>query len=115
MVEQKVIITNSLSSLMAVEGNLNSKNPKTRTLRKLLYEEGEKIPLLWVPGHMRLPRNEVLDENAKTALEDNLLPIEKYSPKDLIIWIKTEALKTRKQKQEKVVNSQLEWSYKRDN
>jgi branched-subunit amino acid aminotransferase/4-amino-4-deoxychorismate lyase len=40
--EQKVIITNSLSSLMAVEGNLNSKNPKTRTLRKLLSEEVEK-------------------------------------------------------------------------
>jgi hypothetical protein len=50
---------------------------------------------------MRLPRNEVLDENAKTALEDNLLPTEKYSPKDLINWIKTEALKTENKNRKK--------------
>jgi hypothetical protein len=31
---------------MAVEGDLNSKNPKTLSLRKLLDEKREKITLL---------------------------------------------------------------------
>jgi hypothetical protein len=34
--ERRVIITDSLSTLMAVEGDINSKNPKTLSLRKLL-------------------------------------------------------------------------------
>jgi hypothetical protein len=44
-------------TLMVVEGIVNSKNPKTLSLRKLLDEEREKVTLLWVPGHMGLPRN----------------------------------------------------------
>jgi hypothetical protein len=51
--ERRVIITDSLSTLMAVEGDINSKNPKTLSLRKLLDEEREKFTLLWVPGHRR--------------------------------------------------------------
>jgi hypothetical protein len=37
---------------MAIEGDINSNNPKTLSLRKLLDEEREKVTLLWVPGHM---------------------------------------------------------------
>jgi hypothetical protein len=40
--------------------------------------------------------NEIDDEEAKAALEDDLLAIEKYPPQDLINWIKTEKQKTRK-------------------
>jgi hypothetical protein len=47
--ERRVIITDSLSTLMAVVGDINSKNPKTMSLRKLLDEEREKVTLLWVP------------------------------------------------------------------
>jgi ribonuclease HI len=57
--------------------------PKTQTLIKLLNEEGEKITLLWVSGHMRVPGSEAADEEAKTAIIDNLLPTEKYPPQDL--------------------------------
>jgi hypothetical protein len=33
---------------MAVKGDINSKNPKTLSLRKLLDEEREKVTLFWV-------------------------------------------------------------------
>jgi ribonuclease HI len=49
--ERRVIITDSLSTLMAVEGYINS---------------------LWVPGHMGIPRNVIADEKAKAALENDL-------------------------------------------
>jgi ribonuclease HI len=63
---------------------LSSKNPKTTSFRKLLDEESEKVTLLWVPGHMGIPGKEITDEEAKAALEDDLLAAEKYSPQDLI-------------------------------
>jgi hypothetical protein len=51
-----------------------------------------------VPRHIRIPVNEIADEDAKSALEDDLLATEKYPPQDLINWIKTEDKKTRKTK-----------------
>jgi hypothetical protein len=42
------------------------------SLRKLLDEEREKVNLFWVPSHMGLPRNKIEDEEAKSALEDEL-------------------------------------------
>jgi hypothetical protein len=53
---------------------------------------------------MRIPENKITDEEAKTALEDQLLATEKYPPQDLINWIKTEGKKTRKQ-DGKIVNT----------
>jgi hypothetical protein len=44
--ERRVIITNSLSTLMAVKGEINSKIPKTLSFRKLLDEERMKVTLL---------------------------------------------------------------------
>jgi ribonuclease HI len=58
---------------MAIEGDINSKNLKTLSLRKLLDEEIEKITLLWRPRHMGIRGNEIADEEAKAALEDDLL------------------------------------------
>jgi ribonuclease HI len=62
---------------MTEEGDVNSKNPKTLSLRKLLDEEREKVTLLWVPGHMGIPGNEIAGEEAKAALEDDLLATKK--------------------------------------
>jgi hypothetical protein len=45
---------------------------------------------------MGIPENEITDEEAKAALEDELLSTETYPPQDLINWIKTEDKKTRK-------------------
>jgi ribonuclease HI len=49
---------------MVVEGDINLKNPKTLPLRKLLDEEIEKVTPLWSPGHMGIPGNEIVDEEA---------------------------------------------------
>jgi hypothetical protein len=38
---------------MTVEGDINSKNSKTLSLRKLQVEKREKVTLLWVPDHMK--------------------------------------------------------------
>jgi ribonuclease HI len=65
-----VIITDSFSTFVAIEGNINSKNPKTLSLRKLLDKETGKVILFWVPGHMGIERNEIVDEEAKATLED---------------------------------------------
>jgi hypothetical protein len=45
---------------------------------------------------MGIPVNEIADEAAKAALEDDLLSTKKYPPQDLINWIKPEDKKTRK-------------------
>jgi ribonuclease HI len=50
---------------MAIAGEINSKNPKTLSLRKLLDKEREKVTLLWLPGLMGVPGNEIADEKAK--------------------------------------------------
>jgi hypothetical protein len=39
--KKTAIITDSLNSLMAIEGNDDTNNPKTKTLRKQLDKEGE--------------------------------------------------------------------------
>jgi hypothetical protein len=43
-----------------------------------------------VPGHAGITGNEEADEEAKRALEDSIPNDEKYLPKDLSGWIKTE-------------------------
>jgi hypothetical protein len=56
-----VIITDFLGTIMAVESRTPTKNLKTRTIRKMLTNEGPRITLLWVPG------NEKADQAAKEA------------------------------------------------
>jgi ribonuclease HI len=45
-----------------------------------LDEEREKVTFLWVRSHTKIPENEIADEEAKAALEDDLLSTEKYPP-----------------------------------
>jgi hypothetical protein len=45
---------------------------------------------------MGIPGNEIADQEAKYALEDDLLSIEIYLPQVLNNWIKTEYEKIRK-------------------
>jgi hypothetical protein len=73
-------------TLMAVESVINSKNPKTLSLRKLLDTMDTRPQGI----------TKKLNHKAKAALEDDLLATEKYPLQDLINWIKTENMKTRK-------------------
>jgi ribonuclease HI len=66
-----VIITDSLSTIMAAESRTPAKNPKTQTIRKMLDHEGPRITLLWVPSHKGIPGNEKADQVAKEALDVN--------------------------------------------
>jgi ribonuclease HI len=67
---------------MAIEGNGDKQNPKTRILRKILDEEEEKVSLVWVPGHKGITGNEMADIEAKTALDDVIHLTETYTPQD---------------------------------
>jgi hypothetical protein len=67
-----VIITDSLSTVMVVGDDINLKNPKTLSLRKLRDEEREEFTLLWLPGHMIIPANVIANEEATAALQDDL-------------------------------------------
>jgi archaellum biogenesis ATPase FlaH len=42
---EKVIITDSLSTIMAAESRTPTKNPMTQTIRKMLDQEGPRIAL----------------------------------------------------------------------
>jgi ribonuclease HI len=74
----KVIITDSLSTLTAINGNNHTKNPKKIKLREMMVQNKKQITLLWVPGHMGIPRNEQADEKTKAALEDDIQQNEEY-------------------------------------
>jgi cytidine deaminase len=52
-----VIITDSLSAIMADENCTPTKNPKTHTIRKMMDHEGPRITLIWVPSHVGIPGN----------------------------------------------------------
>jgi hypothetical protein len=55
-----------------------SGNEKTKEMMDRLKKQ---ITLMWVPGHMSIPRNEQADEEAKAALDDDTQQNEKYLPK----------------------------------
>jgi hypothetical protein len=92
-----VIITDSLSTLTAINGNNHTKSPKTIKLREMMDRNKKQITILWVPGHMGIPGNEQADEEAKAALDDDIQN-EEYTPKYLENWLKTETTKIRKER-----------------
>jgi hypothetical protein len=55
---KRAILTDSLSTMMAIKGNGDTKNPKTQTLRKMLDEE----------DHKGITGNKMADIEAKTYL-----------------------------------------------
>jgi ribonuclease HI len=80
---EKVIITDSLSTIMVAESHTPTKNPMTQTIRKMLDQEEPRITLLWVFSHKEIPGNEKADQAAKEALDKNIPITERYSPDDL--------------------------------
>jgi ribonuclease HI len=46
-------------------------------------QKPSEITLLWVSSHVKIPGNEVADEAAKEALDEEIQQNEKYPPQDL--------------------------------
>jgi hypothetical protein len=88
-----VIITDSLSTIIAVSDRKKSKNPKTQLIRKLIDQASINITLLRVPIH---------GGAAKETVNKETHHIETYPPQDLITWIKE---KHEQEQQEKWENS----------
>jgi hypothetical protein len=84
----KVIITDSLSTLTVINGKL----------REMMDRNRKQITLLWVPGHIGIPGNEQADKETKAALDDDIQQNEEYPPKDLEKWLKTETTKINKER-----------------
>jgi ribonuclease HI len=82
----KVIFTDSLSTLTAINGNNHTKNPETIKLREMMDRNEKQITLLWVPEHMDIPGNEQADDEAKAALDDDIQQNEEYPTKVLEKW-----------------------------
>jgi hypothetical protein len=55
---------------MAVWDRKRTKNPKTQTIRKLMDQQGGKITLLWVLGHVGITNN--ADTATKKALTERI-------------------------------------------
>jgi ribonuclease HI len=68
-ITKKVILTDSLSSLMAQKSLYSKRNSKTTELKDLLVEEGPNLRLMWVPPHTGITGNERADKAAKEALD----------------------------------------------
>jgi ribonuclease HI len=100
--QKPVIITDSLSTIIAVSDRKRSKNPKTQLIRKLIDQVSTNITLLWVPSHVGIPENEAADDAAKEALNKKTHHTETYPPQDLIKWIKE---KNEQEQQKKWENS----------
>jgi ribonuclease HI len=79
----KVILTDSLSTMMAVSDRKQTKNRKTQTIRKLMDQQGGKITLLWVPEYVGVTGNENANTKAKETLKERIQSIEKYPAQDL--------------------------------
>jgi hypothetical protein len=65
----KVKITDSLSTMIAVSDRKWTKNPKTQTIKKLMNQQGGKIVLFWVPGHVSITSNNNVDTKKNTSLD----------------------------------------------
>jgi hypothetical protein len=76
--------------LLAVSGNRWTRNPKTRTIRKLIDNSGNQISLIWAA-----------DQAAKNALTEKIDNRETYPPQDLIKWMKKEEAMNRQQRWER--------------
>jgi ribonuclease HI len=85
-------MTDSLSSLTALEKKIPSKNSMENKMN-MLAEKGESLKLMWVPAHTEIEGNEAADVAAKDALNEDILPGTKATEMDWKRWLKKNSKK----------------------
>jgi ribonuclease HI len=88
MVRKKVILTYSLSNLMAQESLYSKSNSKTTELKDLLAIEGLNMRLKWMPAHTGITCNERAVRAANEALVQNVAMGIKVVKSDYSKWVK---------------------------
>jgi ribonuclease HI len=78
----RIIMTDTLSSLTALEKVFPGKNSMQNTIFNRLAEKGKSLKLMWVPAHTGIEGNEVADKAAKDALNEEILPWTKATAMD---------------------------------
>jgi ribonuclease HI len=77
--QKRMIITDSLSTIIAVSDRKRSKNPKIPLIRKLI-DQAFTNNTLWVLSHVGIPGNEAADDATKEALNEETYYTETYPP-----------------------------------
>jgi ribonuclease HI len=66
---KRIILSDSLSNLMAQQKIYTRGNSKISELKDLLAEERANLKIMWIPAHVGIGGNECADRAAKDALE----------------------------------------------
>jgi predicted secreted protein len=91
-----LLLTDSLSNLMAQEALYSKGNSKTTELKDLLAEAGSNLRLTWVPAHTGITGNERAGKAAKEVFDQNVEMRIIVVKSDYTKWIK-EKCKERRQ------------------
>jgi ribonuclease HI len=79
VVDKRIIMTDSLSNIVAQEETFTRGNSKKMVLKDLMAEEGSNLKLMWVPAHVDIKGIETADKAANEALNqevDNTYKVE---------------------------------------
>jgi ribonuclease HI len=71
-IAKKIILTDSLSNLMAQEKIYTRGNSKIAELKDLLTEKRANLQIIWIPAQVGIGGNERADRAVKNALEQEL-------------------------------------------
>jgi ribonuclease HI len=89
-IAKEIILTDSLSNLMAEEEIYTRGNSKIAELKDLLAEERANLKIKWIPAHVGIGGNERADRAAKDALSQEVATGHKLGKLDYCRWVKEE-------------------------
>jgi ribonuclease HI len=94
-VNKHIIMTDSLSNIVAQEETFTRGNSKKMLLKDLMAEEGSNLKLMWVPAHVGIKGNETADKEAKEALNQEVDNTYKVVKSDWSKWVKRKSWQVR--------------------